>query len=299
MFSRQLVSMCVLLGLAAAADAQRQLGRQGRDFRPPMEKFAGKGTIEGIARDRIQILTDTDQRWMIFIDEKTVVHVVGTAEADFLRPGLWVQFTADFDKRGKAKDKVKKLAIFTPRQQMDIGFWPEGMVPIAPAGQEGANPGRGFGGRVGGGADGGAGGGADGGADGGAGGGFGGRANAQASSVYTVHGQIRGIRKGLLTVQAGRAMFQFTPDEKPEIAVDFADYSVAKPGDKISITKGKMFQGRLGLAQALEMTITLSEPLALPKKKPRRTVTKPPPKKPVPKKGPKKEAEEGAFDTPR
>jgi hypothetical protein len=71
---------------------------------------------------------------------------------------------------------------------------------------------------------------------------------------------------------------------------------VVKPGDKISVTKGKMFVGRFGLAQAQEFTIKLTHPLGLPKKRPIRpkpAATNPPRQRPQnadPEKEPVKEA---------
>ncbi len=288
MLIRHILAVCVVFCLLSTVDAQVNRRRQGgRNQQPKTEPFAAKGVIEAVARDRIQIMTDTEQRWMIFIDPKAVVHVIGTAAPEFLGPGLFVKFSADFDKRGKAKEKVKKLAIFTPMQEMDIGYWPEGMAPVA------AEPG------------------AKGGADDGGGEGFGGAApgaDAQPSSIYTVHGQIRGNRKGKLTVATARASFQIEMAEEPEIAVDFNNFLVAKKGDKISITKGKMYAGRLGMAQALEMSIQLSEKLGVPKKptrrQPAKATSRRPKKEDAKKEEPKgeqpkkDEPKEGTFDSP-
>lgn len=266
MLSRSLLVVCFVLGLLTPAHAQRARFPEG--MKPQMEPFAAEGTIEAVTRGRIQILTTTEQKWMIFVDPKAVIHITGTAEADFVRPGMFIQFTAEFDKRGKAKEKVKKLTVFTPSREVGIGFWPEGMAPMVGAEGEAAAAGGGFGGGFGGG---GFGGGAAGGVAGGVAGGA-----AATSSVYTVHGQIRGNRKGRLTVNAGRAMFQIELAEEPEIQVDLADYSVAKQGDKISITRGQMFAGRMGIAQASQFSIQLSEPLTLAKKRPKTIVPKPP-----------------------
>ncbi len=259
MLSRHLLSACLVLSFAASADGQGR--RRGREMKPQTEPFAAEGTIHAVALGQIQILTHTNQPWMIYLDPKAAIHVVGTAEADFLRPGMFIQFTAEFDRRNKSMEKVPQLTIFTPTPQVGIGFWPEDMVPSADMEQGPPQAGGGFGepgGRFGAGA----------------------AAGQPPSSVFTVHGQIRGIRKGILTVHAGRGMFQIELAEQPQIRVDFADYSVARKDDKISITRGRMFAGRLGMAQAQQLTITLSEPLTLAKKQPRRTVPRQPSRRP-------------------
>ena len=254
MLHRTLLAACIAGGLFVPANAQRI--RRGREVRPPkprMEPFAAKGTLRAVMPGRFQILTDSAQNWIVFVDPKAIVHVTGTAEPDFLKVGMFVRFTAEVDKRGLVKDKLKQLTIFTPSPLVFPGIWPEGQEPSAGKPAEarkrfgtgtGAGPAAG---------------------------------KPPTSNVYTVAGQIAGSRKGRLTVNTGRAAVRIQVADDAKIDVDFADYSVAKPGDRISVTKGKMFAGRMGIAQALELTIKLSKPLALPKKKPART--RPPTKK--------------------
>ena len=269
MLPRALFAACVATGLLFPAYGQvirpgRDV-RAGKGVRPKLEPFAAEGTVQAVMPRGIQMLTDSTQNWMVIIDPKTVIHVTGTAEADFLRAGIFIRFTAEVDKRGSAKEKLEQLTIFTPSQQNFPGIWPEGQGPADDKPAEGQRRfGTGIGGvpPV-------------------------GRANAApngraagkapTSGVYSIAGRITRCRKDRLTVNAGRAAVRVQLAEDPKIDVDFADYSVAKPGDRISVTKGKMFAGRIGLAQAQELTIKLSKPLSLAKKKPIRP--KPPPKK--------------------
>ncbi len=275
MLPRALLAACVATGLLFPAYGQ--LIRPGRDMRagkgvkPKLEPFAAEGRIRAVIPGRmkmpgrIQILTDSTQNWLVLVDPKTIVRVVGTAEPDFLRAGMFIRFTAEVDNRGMAKEKLKQLTIFTPSQQNFPGIWLEGQGPaddkpaegerrfgtgiggVPPVGHANASPnGRAAG-------------------------------KAPTSGVYSIAGQITRSRKDRLTVNAGRAAVRVQLAEDPKIDVDFADYSVAKPGDRISVTKGKMFAGRIGLAQAQELTIKLSKPLSLAKNKPVRP--KPPPKK--------------------
>lgn len=249
MFCRVLVLVCLLLGLSVPAEAQRRRPPK----KPPMEPFAADGTIVAVGPDRIQILTTSNQQWLIFFDPKAVIHVTGTAEADFLRAGMFIKFTAEVDKRGRVQGKVGELTIFTPSPENPPGIWPEGIGP--PAGADGDR----FGGKAGG----------NGGGNGGAG----------ASSIYTVAGQLTGARRGKLTVNAGAGVVQFELAESPRIKVDIADFTVAGKGDKISISKGKMPAGTMGIAQASAVTIELAEPLTLAKKRPVPPKKSPPPKR--------------------
>jgi len=267
MLSRALFAVCICAGLLPPAQGQGV--RPGRNVpaakavKPELEPFTAEGTIQAVARGRIQMSADAAKSWTVMVDPKAVVHVTGTAEPDFLRAGLSVRFTAELDKGGVAKEKVQQLTIITPSPENLPGVWPEGEGPAAGKALEGERRG---------GID------ADNGPvirkapEGerrrGSGAGDGPAAGkVLASGVYTVAGRITSFRKGKLTVNAGRSTVRADVADDAKIDVDFADYSVAKQGDKISVTKGATFAGRAGLAQAQELTIQLSEPLAPPKKK--------------------------------
>jgi hypothetical protein len=242
------VALLACMGLTAAAQRVPPGGRPPE--KPQMQPFAAEGTIQAIAPGKIGILTNTNQRWVVLVDPKAVIHVKGTAKADFLRVGQFVRFTAEIDKRGNVQGKLDKLALFTPSEDNRPGIWPEA------AGGEGQN-------------------------------GFGVGAAAPAgepqTARYTVAGQITGVRKGKLVVGVGRVAVQAELADDPAIDVDVSDMSLVHPGDKISITKGKMPPGQLGLAQAAELTVELSQPLTTARPKPvRPEPTRPEPTRPEP-----------------
>jgi hypothetical protein len=258
MLRHALLAAGIAGGLLLPAHAQGI--RRGRELppravKPELEPFAAEGTLRAVMPGRIQMVTDSTQNWLVLIGPKAAIHVTGTAEPDFLKAGMFIRFTAEVDRRGQAKGELKQLTIFTPSAQEFPGIWPEGQEPAGDKRQEGK---RRFGSGI---------------ADHPPAG------ELSASDVYTVAGRITKCRKGRLTVDTGRAAVQAQVAQDAKIDVDFADYRVAKPGDRISITRGKMFAGRIGFAQAQELTIRLSEPLALPKKKAVR-------KKPAAKKSP-------------
>jgi hypothetical protein len=288
MILRVTIAVLVVLGLSVSVDGQGiRRGEQGQQ--PKTEPFEADGTVQAIGPGRIQMLTTSNQNWMIFVAPDAVIHVTGTALPDFVRPGMFIRFDAELDKKGNASEKLKELTLFTPSPRDPVGIWPEGTAPIGDAAQKnaagpmggGGAGGAAFGGggaAVGGGAAFGGGGGAEIGVSGGGGGGgrnAGGVAGGAAaggpaptSARYTVAGRIGRVRNGRLTIQAGNEAVSVMLDEAPTIQVDMADCSVVKQNDRIAIKRGKMFAGRLGVAQAQEMTIELAEPLTSAKKKP-------------------------------
>ncbi len=242
MWFRVIFTISIVAGLVASADAQV---RRGDAPKPKMERFAADGTVQGIAAGKIWILTNTNQKWLILIDPKATIHVVGTAELDFLKLGHFIRFTAAVDQRGRVQEKIGELALFTPRQPAEIGVWPEGDDTGDDTGDDnttdqfddGTNR----------------------------------RPPVATVRLYSIAGRIVGIRKGKVTVNAGRGMFQIELAEQPKITVDLADYSVVRQGDKISIRKGKMPPvqvppGQVGWAKATELTIEMAHPLTGPRK---------------------------------
>lgn len=290
MILRVTIAVLVVLGLSVTVDGQgMRRGEQGQQ--PKTEPFEADGTVQAIGPGRIQMLTTSNQNWMIFVAPDAVIHVTGTALPDFVRPGMFIRFDAELDKKGNASEKLKELTLFTPSPRDPVGMWPEGTAPVGdaapknaagPMGGGGAG-GAAFGGGGGAAAGGGAafGGGGEIGVSGNAGGNAGGVAAggrsvggaavggpAPTSARYTVAGRIGRVRNGRLTIQAGNEAVSVMLDEAPTIQVDMADCSVVKQNDRIAIKRGKMFAGQLGVAQAQEMTIELAEPLTSAKKKP-------------------------------
>jgi len=251
--------LLALIGLHTAA---------GQGIRPPFgrppgtpqtEPFAATGIVQRVLPGRVQILTNTNQTWIVLIDPKAVVHVQGTAKADYLRPGQYVRFMAAVDKKGRVVDKLASLTLFTPRAPTELGIWPEGTAGEQQAGQPqqfgaGAAP-----------------------------------SNPAAGDAqrYMVAGRIASLRRGTMAVNTGRVLIQAELAEDPKIEVDVANYLLAKPGDKISVTKGRMPAGlmalppgRIGTAQATELTIELTQPLTTQPAKPARPPRQPPPEGP-------------------
>ncbi|MGD0654328.1 MAG: hypothetical protein ABSA16_08305 [Thermoguttaceae bacterium] len=107
---------------SASTAQQRQQQLQQQQQQQAMTMLDVSGTIEALATGRIQMRTDSNERWIIVLNQQTKVQVAGEVGADFLRPGLFVQLKADVDKRGVAADKIEQLTIVTPSQEKPSGL---------------------------------------------------------------------------------------------------------------------------------------------------------------------------------
>jgi RNase P/RNase MRP subunit p29 len=272
MFFRAMFAGCTVLTLLVPVYGQGPRGKPGPQ--PVLEAFDAAGTIEGLLPNGIQINSNANQRWVIMIPRQAKIEVTGTATADFLRPGLYVRFTAEVDKHGTVKEKVAQLSIFTPSRETPPGlFSPEaGGAGVGGGGFEGFGPGPGGGvgkppvgigkplGKI-----------------------PGKAAPAATAKAYTVAGQVTAARNNKLTVNAGTASVKFEVTDDATIDVKMADYSLARKGDKVSV-QGRMMKGRPGMGEATSVKIELVSPLSGGKAKPSKPAPKHetrPPKKPA------------------
>ena len=91
----------------------------------PTENFEAEGVIEQIMPGRIQMTTNANQKWMIWLTPQSRVELSGTATAELLRPGMCVRLHAAIDKQGNVTEKVEQLTIFTPDRRTTFGLWSE------------------------------------------------------------------------------------------------------------------------------------------------------------------------------
>jgi hypothetical protein len=277
-----LLSVSLLLALTLSAAALAQIRRPpGGGQNQKGQPFDGEGTIDAVGMGRIQMTTTTNQKMLVFVPPNASVRLTGTATADFLHPGLCVEFTAEVNKNGVAKDTISQLTIFTPTQETQVGLYPEGAAikgkkgdGEGPAAKFGGDPGIGFGEPPAKGTKGKAGrkgkqlGGGDaadpfgsldapagkkGGArKGGAGSGV------QLPGVCTVRGKITVCHGTNLKVNYGKGVVTAELDDNPQISVDMADCSMAVKGDKISV-KGQSLNK---MVQAETVKIESAQPLS-------------------------------------
>jgi hypothetical protein len=257
---RFLLAALLVFGLSATLFAQginrrAQQGRQPAMTQPPTDI---DGVIESIMRDRIMVLDKNNQSWQIAIPMAAKVQVTGGATAEYLQKGMIVEFKAEIDDQRAIKEKVDELKVVTLSSGTKMGLFP----PDSKAGEDqggfaAATDAAGTGGK---------------------------KtakhttATAGKSVAKTVAGTYRIVgrlivgRGGKFTAVTPRGKFPFELSDKVAIGVDFADYTVAAKGDKIS---GKVIKipSRAGSPQALtvamatELKIELAEPLVGAKKK--------------------------------
>jgi hypothetical protein len=254
MFSRLMLATGLVIGLSASLEAQQFNPRQLQQHGGRQPGMAGvpaniEGTVQGVAPGCIVVMDGNNQAWRVMVPRMAKVQVTGSATADFVQPGLFVEFKADIDERGTPKEKVGELTIVSLSPERFPGLFPadsdakggeeKGGFGVGEAAERGAKGGGKAAKRAGKGA----------------------AAGAVAAGSYRIVGKLMSGRGGKLAVNTGRGTIPLELTEQPTVAVDFADYTVVSKGDKISV-KGMAPPGRVGMAQATEVKIELSEPLA-------------------------------------
>lgn len=206
---------------------------------PEGEPVTVEGTIRAVAPGQIQVLTHTNQNWVVAVPPKCEVHARGTGTPALLAVGKFVQFRAEVDRQGTAHTPVAELTVFVPTRPDAVGIWPDDPGNAKP--REGAAQPFGLGATP-----------------------DGPKPNGAEAVAETmpcrVAGRITALAAGKMTVHVGRGLVRAELAEQPVVQVDLPDYSLARPGDKIT-ARGQMPPGRLGLAQASSLTIELSQPV--------------------------------------
>ncbi len=217
----------IALVVAGAVHTHAQRPRRGGEKIP----LNATGTLHAVAPGKIIIKGAGDEGWIININKQTEIHVLGTAEREFLRPGMFIKFQAAIDQKGRVQQPVDKLMIFTPSEAIIPGIFPaQGAAAFGDVGGPAAGGGGG---------------------------------QQPAISNYDVAGQIRNIdKRSQMTVFCGpTGTVTAELGQSPEIEVDVADLRLAKQGDKVTVS-GFMTGEHMGNARLVE--VELSQPLAPP-----------------------------------
>ncbi len=256
MCPRGLLLASLVLAWSAPVYAQRI--SMGRATNP-------RGTVEKIVAGGVVMTTKDGQALNVVVTQATKLHLTGSATADFIKQGVAVEFTAEVDKTRTVKEKVASLTVVTLSTERPAGLFAEGSPGAGAAAQDNV----GF--MVkGSGADAAP---ADKGAK---------KAEkkkpaaaVQLPGTCVVRGTVKSCKAGKLTVSFGRGAVKADLDDDPQIAVDLADISQARPGDTISV-RGRAYRQLPGLVQAESVTIQAAEPLSGgAKKKPAKADKKP------------------------
>jgi len=115
--------------LLATDDAMSQ-NRPGGNFpagQQPQQPTAAdvKGKIVDMNPNTgiISMLDAQEQLYMVKVDPKhTSIVVQGTADASYLRPGVFVRFETELDKKGAGTADVTAFELYTPKEEFEVGI---------------------------------------------------------------------------------------------------------------------------------------------------------------------------------
>lgn len=122
---RGLRTLCAagLMGLSMAALAAPARAQ----FQAPENSlsFEDSGTIEAIEGQLIRIRDSKNDVWILSLSDDTTVSVEGTAEREVLRPTLYVQLTAEIDRKGAIKEPLEEIEIIPTQDKTAVGLFEE------------------------------------------------------------------------------------------------------------------------------------------------------------------------------
>ncbi len=224
-----LASTLVLAGSTYAAAPQSQpnyTNPKTQPGQPPKkEQLTAKGEFDAAAPTGIKAQLN-GETWAVMVvtrdkDPKnlTKVHVVGTAEADFLAPQMYVRFSGEFDKKGKATAEIKDLEIFFPDDKNLVGANPTGNGFDDPGAKKAAN----------------------------------------ATTAYAIAGVITAVKKNNITVNCGTFTAKADVAADAKIKVDVPNFNWASPQDKIEVkgwyyNKGYVVANEVNIALSQPLT---------------------------------------------
>jgi hypothetical protein len=224
------------------------------------EQLSKSGTIKGVAPGAFQVTVSEKEIWLIKIDpniKQVDMTFSGSAEKAFLRPGMFVEFRAQVNKRGTVLEPVTSLTVFTPSEARPAGVLPDGeagggavfgegkeekkddkkpetkekKAPAKPKGDD---------------------------------------------TIYRVAGAISKVgRAGDVTVNADGPQVKFNLAQECKISVDVNELTFVAPGDKVTLM-GTFLKGQPGEGIASKIEVIAANPLTDgSKKKPTKPVKEP------------------------
>lgn len=116
-------------GYPAGSNRQQWRGnrqQQPQQQRPPRElpKHESEGTVSGVQQGAVLMETKTGNKWVVRpMPNGAKIRYTGTAERDFLKPGLSVSFSATIDKKGAVDGELAALEVFAPQAKGGLGLF--------------------------------------------------------------------------------------------------------------------------------------------------------------------------------
>ena len=229
-------------GLLIVALLASSLGREAsaqRKKKPERKKnrMTLKGTFEGIAgRGIIKVKSAGGEPWLVKVEAKVDdIRISGAATFDYLRPGMWINFTGQFDKRGNALGELGQLKLISKRSSTRPGVSKDKEFgdEESPFNEE--------------------------------------KKSKAAGSNYFVVGQITSAKasakQNRLIVKTGGKPVKVEVAKDAKIEVDLADLRVPRRGDKIELACWYYEKGKAVCDKTVE--VVLGKPLGGGKKKKR------------------------------
>jgi len=212
------------------------------------------GTMQAMALNKIKIVAEDKKVYFAVVSDDTLLNYKGTAESDFLSPGLLVRFSAELNQSGQVQGPVAELEVFTVSQhrRMSSEQMRDQTAGIYQVGGEFGNakkpsdkksadkkpsdktkdkaPAKPT------------------------------AASAKGSQAYRVVGQIAGIKASKMIVQAGAVQVQLELDPKAAIKVTSHDTTFCQMGDQVKIS-GLRTAGQEQFIQSESLEIVGAKPL--------------------------------------
>ncbi|MBC8353609.1 MAG: hypothetical protein H8E66_16540 [Planctomycetes bacterium] len=196
----------------------------------PMDKISSAGKIKAVQNGVVHVVNIGGDQWLLAIDKDAEEVVLrGKATAQWLRPGMAVRFQGDFFKnksgqpQGEAKEPIKELKVFTPREDSKIGIKEEAKRgSFLSGGSKSDSP--------------------------------------LETAPFSVVGVLAKLKGGRMTIAVGKTQIQAKLASDAKIDVDLAEPRFAREGDEIEF-EGWHYVGQKERIHATKVWITLAKPL--------------------------------------
>jgi len=221
-------------------------GRPMQDI--PREQLRTNGTLKNLVPGKLHVADEDGGQWVVYVEQQTrEIGLSGSADAAWLRPGMFVEFKATVNAKGETTSAVSAATVMTPDMKNPPGVFNEvgggKATELFTSKEEDvkkdkAKPKRG-------------------------------------DETYDVRvvGQISRMKDGKVLLNAGGLTISAEIDEKARISVDLTgaqSLMLARPNDKIEV-HGWYPQGQKGQAWANRIQVTAAQPFTgvdMSKKKP-------------------------------
>lgn len=202
---------------------------------PETEKMSAVGELQGLKGDVMFIRTSGGEQWAVKAPkDASKLMFKGAATPAWLKKGMWVQFTANFDAKGVVHGGVNQLLVITPNKETKVGVTQESDLSGGPANLfSDDEPVK----------------------------------SDVKTKIFTVVGRVTGLSSGgELSVTAGRTPVRVKLSDRTQVSVNLLGVQFARPGDKVSV-EGWYYPQQPNQAYGNTITVTAGDTLgAKPKK---------------------------------